>query len=85
MKKHHKVKIGEETIYLRESYLGWEVIHPYKIDGKINWKNIIAGGSWLRLLIMIIIVSIIIGCISEYSTVLKVANDCINNSLVWTI
>jgi len=81
MKKIKQITIENETIHLKKSkYLGWSVIKPYKIDGKINWKNLLIGGSWIKLIIIIIIILIILGCIYEYSTAVKIANDCLNKT-----
>ena len=83
MKKHHKIEIEGESIYLRKSFLGWGIIYPHKVDGKINWKNLIASGSWIKLIILTITILIILGCIYEYSNTLRVANDCLGNSIQW--
>jgi len=79
MKKINKITINNEEIYLKKSgVFGWGVINPYKIDGKINWKNLLIGGSWTKLIIIIVTILIILGCISEYSTAVKMANECLN-------
>jgi hypothetical protein len=82
MKEIKEVIIDNEKINLTYSSLfGWKVVYPYRNkDGTINWKNLISGGSWYKLGITIFIVIIILGCISEYSTALKIANDCLNKT-----
>ena len=81
MKEIKEVNINEDRVYLTKSnWFGYKVVHPYKIDGKINWKNLISGGSWIKLGITLFIILVILGCIYEYSTAVKVANKCINNS-----
>ena len=40
-----EIEIEGEKIFLKKSFLGYGVVHPIKIDGKINWKNLLAGGS----------------------------------------
>jgi len=82
MKKYHQIEIEEETIYLRKSFLGWTIIHPTKIDNKINWKNLIAGGNWIKAGITITIILIILGCLSEYSIAVKLLNECLNKNMV---
>lgn len=78
----HKVVINEETIYLKNSkFFGWGVVYPIKIDGKINWKNLISGGNWNKLLIILFYLTILIGAIIEVSNIYQVANDCINASV----
>lgn len=78
----HKIKkifIDEEKVYLKKkSWFGYSIVYPVKTDGKINWKNFIAGGSWIKLGIIAFIILIILGCIMEYSHAVKIANDCLN-------
>jgi len=67
---------GDRVFIKKSKYFGWKVVYPYNIDGKINWKHLIAGRSWLNLLIVALIVGIILGCIYEYSVALKSLNEC---------
>ena len=89
--KIEEVIVNEEKVYLKKDRLGWHEVHPIKKDitqpikiGKkinwenINWKNLISGGSWIKLGIVIFIVIIILGCVYEYSTAVKTANECLN-------
>jgi hypothetical protein len=70
-----------ERIFLKKGKKGYRIIKPYKIDGKINWKNLIAGGDWLNLLWIAIGVTLILGCIWEYSNAVKIANECLAKSI----
>jgi hypothetical protein len=71
-----KVKLTYSSLF------GWKVVYPYRNeDGTINWKNLISGGSWYKLGIVIFIVLIILGCISEYSNSVKIANDCLSKGM----
>ena len=73
-----KVKLGDDTIYLNKGKLGkWNIVHPIKIDGKINWKNLLAGGSWLNLLKIAGVVILVLGCLHEYSTAVSMLNKCL--------
>jgi len=85
MKKHHEIELESEKLYLRKSILGWSIIYPIKVDGKINWKNLIAGGSWIKLGILILIILIILGCIYEYRNAVNIAQECLNfnNQFLW--
>ena len=86
MKKIEEVEVNGERVYLRKSLLGWGVVHPYqKIynNGKINWKNLISGGSWLKLGITILMVVIILLCLYDWANAIRVANQCLaNNKLI---
>lgn len=77
MKKYETIELNGERIYLRKNFLGWNVIYPSRIDGKINWKNFLAGKSWWNLLFVGIIVVLILGCVKEYSHAVIVANNCL--------
>ena len=82
----NRIKVREmngEKVYLKKGKLGSSIVYPIKSylkerNGKINWKNFIAGGSWIKLGIVFFIILIILGCIFEYSIALKTANDCLN-------
>ena len=82
MKKHEIIEINNERIYLRKGFLGWNIIYPNRIDGKKNWKHIIAGKSWWNLLGVILLVLLILGCIYEYSNALNVANECLKQTQI---
>ena len=74
-----ELELDGDRIFLKKSkYFKWNVVHPYKIDGKIHWKNLIAGGNWWNLVWVTLAVGIIIGCLSEYVTMAKVANECMD-------
>ena len=72
-----EIEIDGEKIYLTKGVFGWGVINPVKIDGKINWKNLIAGGSWLKLILVIGFVIIAVGAIFEVSSIFEAANQCL--------
>lgn len=79
-RKIKKIFVDGEKVYIKKSWLGFKIVNPIKIDGKINWKNLIAGGSWWKLVGIAFIVIVILGCVMEYSIALKTANDCLNKS-----
>lgn len=79
LKKYNikEIEIEGDRVFLKKSKLfNWSIVHPYKIDGKINWKNLLAGGNWWNLLFVALIVAIIWGCIFEYTVALKSLNEC---------
>ena len=79
MEKSKEVFIDGEIVYLKKDFLGWHVTHPIKIDGKINWKNLIASGSWLKLILVIVFVLIILFTIFEYIESLRYCTEFITN------
>jgi len=81
MEKTKEVFIDGEVIYLKNDFLGWHVTHPVKIDGKIDFKNLIAGGSWLKLILVIAFVVIMIMAIVEYTNSLRFCSELIANQI----
>lgn len=84
MKEIKEIEIDGDRLFLSKSGNRYKVVYPIKIDGKINWKNLLSGGNWLNLLWIALGVGIILGCVFEYSNVLKVANEClkVNPSII---
>ena len=82
MKNIKEVMIDDEVVYLRKDILGLHVTHPIKNkDGTINWKNLICGGSWLNLILIIIFVLIMIFAIVEYVNSLRYCSELIAEKL----
>lgn len=72
-----EVYMNDERIFMKKKFGRWKVVYPSKVDGKIHWRNFLAGSSWWNLLWIAIVVGIIIGCIYEYSIAIKTANTCL--------
>jgi len=78
-----KINVGDESIYLGKDFLGWKVIHPIKNeDGSINWKNLISGGSWIKLIGIIVFTLILLGAIFEVHNIVQIANTYLNQSII---
>ena len=56
-KRMYEFEIEGEKIFIKRSFLGSRIVHPFKIDGKINWKNLLIG-SWFNLITIIIYILI---------------------------
>jgi hypothetical protein len=71
--------VDGEKVYLKKgAYFGWRVIRQIKNeDGSWNWKNLISGGSWLRLILIIGFVAICLGAIFEVAHFIELANECV--------
>jgi len=81
MEKRKEIDIDGERVFVRKKYNGgYRIVHPNKIDGKIVWKNLIAGGKWNNLLFIAGIVLLLIGSILEYVNAVRIANDCLAQS-----
>jgi len=72
---------GERLFIKKSKVFGWSFIKPCKIDGKINWKNLLIGGSWINVIKIVLILLIVAGCVYEYSNAVRVANECLSQSI----
>jgi len=82
MKEIKEIEVDGDIIYLRKDSLGWRTINPIKNkDGSINWKNLIAGGSWIKLAITIGFVLLIVLSIWEYTHNINILMSCFDNPL----
>lgn len=80
MKGIKSVIIDGEKVFLKKSALGYRVIKPIRNeDGSYNLKNLLLGGSWVNILIIGLIVTIIIGCLWEYSSNVNNLLECIKH------
>lgn len=78
--KIKETNIDGERIFLKNDFLGWHVVHPYKIDGKWNLKNLIAGGSWIRLILVVGLCALLVGATLEVLHIVNIANECLNSN-----
>jgi len=85
--KIREIELDGDRIFISKSNLfGYKVVKPIKVDGKINWKNLITGGSWKNLIFIIILVLLFLGAINEYSQAVNLANDCLlDNQIISNI
>ena len=66
------IEVEGEKINLKKDFLGWSVVYPNKnIDGTINWFNLLTGGSWIKLFLLIAFIIMMLGFFYEYSSNLK--------------
>jgi hypothetical protein len=77
MKEIKEVIIDGEKVSLTKGRTNWKVVYPIKIDGKIVWKNLLAGGSWWNLVGVGIAVFVLIGLMNEYVSNIKLTSACL--------
>ena len=76
-----EIEINGDRIFLKKNnYLGWSTVSPYKIDGKINWKNLLIGGSWIKFITLLIMLGLLGLAINEYSNTVQIAKDCLESA-----
>jgi hypothetical protein len=83
--KYKEIYVGGDRIFLKKTGKNYKVVHPIKIDGKIVWKNLIAGGNWWNLLFVIGLTIFLVGAIYEYTNAVKIATECIQNNPLYNI
>jgi len=77
-----RIEVDGEEVFIQKDFLGWHFVHPTKnTDGTINWKNLIAGGSWIRLLAIGGFVFLVLMATREYSSLAVSLNECLNKTL----
>jgi hypothetical protein len=71
---------NDDGSYLKKDMFGYSIIYPYKNnDGSLNWFNIWTGGSWAKLIVTLLIVSLIIFSVYAYKTDVKTCYEVIEN------
>jgi hypothetical protein len=71
---------NDDGSYLKKDMFGYRVIYPYKNnDGSINWFNLWTGGSWAKLIVTILIVSLIMFSVFAYKTDVKTCYEVIKS------
>ena len=70
-----RVVINKEEVFLKKDKFGWRVIHPIKIDGKFNMKNLFVGGSYWNILKIGLFVGAMAFLIWTYSHVIEAARN----------
>jgi len=69
----------EEKVYLKKSFDGWRVVHPFKNEDRSwNLKNLFCNGSYWNIIKVLVILILIIGMVwsykhdvKEYKTILE--------------
>jgi hypothetical protein len=81
-----RVTVGDVEVSLKHDFMGWRVVHPLRNpDGSLNWKNIISGGSWFKLIFVAILVAILLGAMFEYYSKNLLLTKCLqalNDSII---
>lgn len=78
-----KTQVDGENVYLKKSkFFGWSIIYPVRNeDGSINWFNLLTGGAWAKLILVILIVALILVAVAEYSKNITTLISCFDNPL----
>lgn len=72
-----EINIEGERVFVKKSKIfGWGFVKPYKVDGKLNWKNILVGGSWVKFGLLMFMLLVMAGAVQEFSVAVEMANEC---------
>lgn len=86
MRDIKEVVVDGELLFLKKSKIfGWGIVYPYRIDGEINWKNVLIGGLWIRFGMMVGIIILLILASFEYSNTVEMLNQCLNEGPILLI
>jgi hypothetical protein len=71
---------NKEQFAIRRSFDGWRVVYPMKNqDGSLNWKNIILGGGWGKLINWLMILAIILAFFYVYDHDTKICRETLSH------
>lgn len=86
VKKVYEINLNGERIFLRKTFLGWATINPVNkvlkgnnlepLDKKTNLKNLLIGGSWIKLGIVVFVILVVLGSLWEYRHAVGLFNQC---------
>ena len=73
-----KVHPNNEEVFLKKSKLfGWGVVYPFKNENESNnWFNILTGGTWSKLIVLVIIILMICGFFYNTANNINALLDC---------
>jgi len=82
----YRIALNGAEVTLKKDFMGFRVVYPIRnVDGSINWKNLLLGGSWYRLAITIFLLFVIFGFFQEYVNHLNLLTKCLtalNDSVI---
>lgn len=77
----------EENVIVRKGKLGYRIVYPYKTNGKLNWFNILAGGSYWNLIKTTFIVMAVLFMVNSYnhdvSMYKNITAECLTKPCDW--
>lgn len=66
----------DHTWLVKEGFLGEpRIVYPWKVNGRINWKNFLIGGSWTKFIGLVVFILFILFVSFQYNHDIK---ECIN-------
>ena len=48
-----------EKVYLKKDFMGWHVVEPIKLDGKIVWKNVFNKKGFVSLIFILAVLGLV--------------------------
>jgi len=80
--KIHKITIDSKDVFISQREDNFKVVKPFRNeDGSINWFNLLTGGSWTNLIIVGIIIAVVLGTLSEYTSNIKILQEQLANCI----
>jgi len=78
MGKTKSIKFEGEQLYLKKDFLGVRVVYPPKVDGKLNWFNLLIGG-WNNFIMLLFILLLVLGFFYIYHHDTQEMQEVVNN------
>jgi hypothetical protein len=73
-----EVTINNDRVFLKGKNGVYRVVYPIKIDNKINWKNLLVGGSYFNLVKVALIGAAILFAAWSYSHDIQAVKESCN-------
>ena len=75
------LKIEKDVHVVKSKFFRYRLVYPIKDEnGKINWFNLLTGGSWGNLIMVIIICSFLVGLVLAYRADVMHLVECCNSA-----
>lgn len=72
--------LDDGNVILRKNKFDrYRIVYPWKVGGKINWFNFLTGGSWARLITVIVVTTVLVGSVFLYKHDINSLVECCNN------
>lgn len=66
MNKITEHTLNGERVFMRKRATGYKQVYPFIVDDKLNWRNILIGGTWANIRNIILIIAVVLMLLWAY-------------------